>query len=70
MLVEHVVKTKKECKNSKTGDSQHYIYQNELGKACFQHDMTYGDFKVLPRRTASGKVLHDREFGKKLDKIY
>ena len=26
-----------------TGDSR-YIYQNELDKACFQHDMTYGDF--------------------------
>ena len=29
------------CKN--TGDS--YIYQNELDKACFQHNMAYGDFK-------------------------
>ena len=26
------------------GDSQ-YIYQNELDKACFQHDIAYGDFK-------------------------
>ena len=25
------------------GDSR-YIYQNELDKICFQHDMTYGDF--------------------------
>ena len=22
-----------------------YIYNNELDKACFQHDMAYGDFK-------------------------
>ena len=26
------------------GDSQ-YTYQNELGKACFQHDMAYGDLE-------------------------
>ena len=24
-----------------------YIYKNELNKACFQHDMAYGDFKDL-----------------------
>ena len=27
-----------------------YIYQNESNKACFQHDMTYRDFKELPGR--------------------
>ena len=37
-------------KFKETGDSQ-YIYQNELNKACFQHDMTYGNFKDLTRRT-------------------
>ena len=37
------------------GDSR-YICQNELDKACFQHDMAYGDFKDLQRRTASDKV--------------
>ena len=26
-----------------TGDTN-YIYKNELDKACFLHDMTYGDF--------------------------
>ena len=35
------------------------IYQNQLDKACFQHDMANEDFKDLPRRTASDKVLHD-----------
>ena len=42
-------------------DSQ-YIYQNELDKACFQHDMTYGDFKDLTRRkkNSSDKILHDK----------
>ena len=39
-----------------------YIYQNELDKTCFQHDMTYGDFKDLTRRTASDKILRDKTF--------
>ena len=26
-----------------------YIYKNELDKACFQHDMVYGDFKDLKK---------------------
>ena len=44
-----------------TGDTK-YIYRNELDKACFQHDMAYGDFKDLARRTASDKVLRDKAF--------
>ena len=43
-----------------TGDSR-YIYKNELDKACFQHDMAYGDFKDLKRRTAAD-VLRDKAF--------
>ena len=43
-----------------TVDSR-YTYQNELNKACFQHDMHYGDFKDLPR-TTSDKVLHNKTF--------
>ena len=39
-----------------------YIYRNELDKASFQHDMAYGNFKDLPRRTASGKVIRDKAF--------
>ena len=48
-------------KFKETGDSR-YIYQNELDKACFQHDMAYGDFKYLTRRTASDKILLDKAF--------
>ena len=44
-------------KFKETGDSR-YIYQNELDKACFQHDMAYGDFKDLNRRTAVDKVFN------------
>ena len=35
---------KKNPRIKKTGDSRS-IYQNELDKACFQHDMAYGDFR-------------------------
>ena len=43
-----------------TGDSR-YIYQNEVDKVCFQHDMAYGDFKDC-LETASDKVLRDKAF--------
>ena len=32
------------------GDTN-YIYKNELYKACFQHDMAYGDFEDLKKNT-------------------
>ena len=48
-------------KHKERGDSR-YIYENELDKACFQHDMAYGDFKNLGRRTASDKKLCDKAF--------
>ena len=48
-------------KFKETGESR-YIYQKELDKACFQHDMAYGDFKDLLRRAGSDKVLRERTF--------
>ena len=48
-------------KFKETGDSR-YNYQNELDKACFQHDMAYGDCKDLTRRTTSDKILRDKPF--------
>ena len=44
-------KKEKIQKLKETGDLQ-YIYQNELGKVCFQHDMVYGEFKDSARRKA------------------
>ena len=41
-------------KFKETGDPKH-IYQNELDKACFQHD-----FNNLPRRTIADKILRDK----------
>ena len=48
-------------KFKETGDLR-YIYQNELDKACFQHDMAYGKFKDLTRRTVSDKILCNKAF--------
>ena len=60
MLVVHLLKIKN-SKIKKTGDTS-YIYKNELDKAGFQHDMAYGDFKDINRRTASDKILWDKAF--------
>ena len=46
-------------KLKKIGDIS-YIYKNEL--ASFQHDVAYGDFKDLARRTASDKFWRDQAF--------
>ena len=45
----------------KTGNTD-FIYQNELDKACFQHDMAYGKAKDLVRITQSDKVLRAKAF--------
>ena len=49
MLVDRLVKIKKIQKFKETGDTS-YTYKNGLDKACFQHDMAYGDFKHLKLR--------------------
>ena len=41
-------------------EDTNYIYKNELVRACFQHEMAYGDFKDLERRTQSDKVLKNK----------
>ena len=56
-------------KFKETGDSN-YIYKNELDKVSFQHDMAYGDFKDLAKRTAADKVLRDRAFKIASDQSY
>ena len=56
-------------KFKETGDSR-YTYQKEQNKACFQHDMAYEDFKDLPIRLASDKLLHDNAFNIAKNLIY
>ena len=55
-------KNKERIQNFKETWDTSYIYKNKLHKACFQHDMVYGDFKDLAKRTASDKVLRDKGF--------
>ena len=55
-------------KFKETGDTS-YIYKNELDKACFQHDMVYGDFKDLAKRTAADKVLRNKAFNPHMHKL-
>ena len=55
-------KNKERIQKFKGAGDTSYIYINELDKACFQHDMAYGDFKDLLRRTASDKILRDKAF--------
>ena len=47
-----------------TGNTN-YIYENDLDKACFQHDMTFGRYKNLTKRTGSDKVLRDKALNSK-----
>ena len=50
-------KNKERIRKIKVKGVSQYIYQDELEKACLQHDMVYRDFKDLTRRTASDKIL-------------
>ena len=61
-LVDPLQKTKKKNQEFKETGDTNYIYKNELDKTCFQHDMAYGDFKDIKRRTASDKILRDKAF--------
>ena len=63
MLVVHLLKHKKEFKNLCKQEKQIiFIYRNDLDKACFQHDMAYGKYKDLNKRTDSDKVVRDKAF--------
>ena len=37
-------------------------FSKPLDNACFHHNMAYGDFKNLTRRTTSDKVLRYKAF--------
>ena len=55
-------KNKERIQKFKQTGNTNYIYKNELDKACFQHDMAYGDFKDLAKKTSADKVLRDKAF--------
>ena len=60
LLKDHLQKNKERIQKFKETVDTSYIYKNELDKACFQHNMAYGDFKDLAKKTASVKVLGDK----------
>ena len=43
-------------------ENTNFVYRNELDKAYFEHDMSYGKSKDLAIRTQSDKVLRDKSF--------
>ena len=55
-------KNKERIQNFKETGYSKYIYQTEIDKACFQHDVACGDFKDLPKRRTADKVLFDKSF--------
>ena len=57
-----VTKNKERIQKFKEIGDTKYTYGNELCKVCFQHDMAYGDFTDLAKRTASDNVLRDKGF--------
>ena len=57
MVVDDLLKTQKEYQKFKESGNSRYIYQNELDKAGFQHDMTYGYLRNVAKRTASDKCI-------------
>ena len=62
MLVDQLQKNKDRIQKFKETGCSQYIYQNELDKAYFQHDMASGSFNDLTRRAASDKILCDKAF--------
>ena len=48
-------------KFKETGDT-HYIYRNELDKACFQHDAAYANNKDLLNRTRADEILRNKAY--------
>ena len=52
----------KDTEKFKETGNYKYIHRNDLDKACFQHDMVYGDTKDLPRNPMSKKTLRGKAF--------
>ena len=63
-------KNKEKIEKFKETRDSRYIYQNELDKACFQHDLAYEYFKDLPRTAFVDKLLRDKAFNIAKDPKY
>ena len=53
-------KNKERIQQFKETGNAKYISKNELDKSCFQHDMAYGNFKDLARRTGADEFSRDK----------
>ena len=51
---------KEKVRKVKETTNSRYIYQNQLDKACFQHDLAYGRFKDLTRTTTCDRILYNK----------
>lgn len=56
------INNKTRIQKNKTKRDTRYICWNELDKACSQHDMMCDNFKDLPRRATSEKILRGKAF--------
>ena len=63
-------KNKERIQKFKELGNSRYIYQNELDKACFKHDMAYGDSRDLTRTAASDKISCGKGFNIAKDPKY
>lgn len=63
-------KNEEKIQRSKEAGDLEYIYQNELDKVGFQHDMAHEDNKYLAKRTVSDKTLRHKAFDLKLQIIH
>ena len=63
-------KNKERINQFKEKRDSRYIHQNELDKACSQHDTAWGYFKDLNRRTFAAKVSCDKAFNVAKDPKY
>ena len=62
MLAVHLLKTTKRIQKFMQTGNTNYIYKIDLDKACFHHDMAYGKYRDLTKRTRSDKFRWGKAF--------
>ena len=55
-------KNKERIQKFKEQEIHDNFYHNELDKPCFKHNMAYGDFKELTKRTVRARILGNTVF--------
>ena len=62
MVVDHLLKTRKELKDLKKQEIEDISIGISQTKPFFQHDMVYGYCKNLHKSAAVEKIVHDKAF--------